>query len=979
VVMSSGGMEVLRFAGLVVRDARGAVLPSGMGHSGQRLLLWYRDRDAVYPVELDPILTSPGWSSVGDDQGSATFSWSAGTAGDVNGDGYSDIIVGAPNFSTTNPSAGKVYIYHGGASGPSLTPDWESIGDDQADADYGQSVATAGDVDGDGFSDVIVSASLFDSAGLDNGKAYLYLGGSSGVQNTPDWTSSGDDNQDNANYGAVLASAGDVNGDGYSDVIVGAYLQSTTFTYAGKAFVYHGGPGGLSLTADWTSSGDDDQDGAGFGFGVASAGDVNGDGYSDVIVGACVYDTATHPDYGKVYVFHGGPGGLSLTADWTSSGDDNQDGVQYGMILSTAGDVNGDGYADVIVGAYITDTTNIGAGKAFVYQGSSSGLLDTPLWTSSGDDVAGADYGRYVSTAGDVNGDGYADIIVGARGQDTPTTGAGKAFVYEGGPAGPSTTPDWTSSGDDQDGAAFGQTVSTAGDVNGDGFSDILVGAYHFDTTNQRVGKAYVYYGSGSGLSTTQDWKRASSQSGAYYGHSVSNAGDVNGDGYGDVIVGAHMFSTANSDAGRAYVYHGGASGLSNIAAWESSGDDDQAAAHYGISVSTAGDVNGDGYSDVIVGADYYDTANPDAGKVYVYRGGAGGLSLTPSWESSGDDQAGGSFGHSVSDAGDVNGDGYSDIIVGAYTYDTANAAAGRAYVYHGSSSGLSPVADWFSSGDDQAAALFGVSVSSAGDVDGNGYSDVIVGASQTDTPNEMAGRAFVFHGSGSGLSLTADWTSSGDDQDEALFGTSVSTAGDVDGDGYSDVVVGAESHDVGSGGEGKAYVFLGSGSGLSGIADWSSTGEDKPGAMFGSSVSTAGDVNGDGYSDVIVGASGYDTANLRVGKAYLFMGSSSGLSLTADWSSVGDDVALTFFGNSVSTAGDVNGDGLSDVIIGQYGPMSGIGTAFAYHGGEDGTLSVRPRQARADGSALVQLLGLTGAADQVTLRLLARTAAARA
>ena len=658
VVMSSGGTEVLRFAGLVVRDARGVVLPSGMGHSGQRILLWYRDRDAQYPVELDPLLTSPGWSSVGDDQGNSSYTWSAGTAGDVNGDGYSDIIVGAPNFNTSNPTAGKAYIYHGGASGPSLTPDWESSGEDLADTGFGQAVATAGDVDGDGFSDVIVGAHRYDSAGTNNGKAYLYLGDSGGVQSTPDWTSSGDDNTDNAYYGILLAPAGDVNGDGYSDIIVGAYGQAGVNPGAGKAYVYHGGSGGLSLTEDWSSQGDDDQIGATFGLGVASAGDVNGDGYSDVIVGASIYDTATHTDAGKVYVFHGSSGGLSAIADWTSSGDDNQDGASYGMIVSTAGDVNGDGYADVIVGAYGYDVVGTYDGKAYVYRGSPSGLLDTPLWTSTGDDQDGAHYGRYVSTAGDVNGDGYADIIVGARFQDTPTANAGKVFVYEGGPTGPSTTPTWTSSGDDQADAHFGQTVALAGDVNGDGFSDVLIGANSFTTANGDVGKAYVYYGSGSGLSAAYDRRLlGDGVQNSWFGWSVDTAGDVDGDGYDDVIVSAQQFDTANQDAGKAYVYLGGATGLGFTPAWESSGDD-VANARFGNSVSTAGDVNGDGYSDVIIGAHWHDTAsNTAAGKAYVYHGGSSGLSTTPNWESIEEDQANASYGKSVSTAGDVNGD----------------------------------------------------------------------------------------------------------------------------------------------------------------------------------------------------------------------------------------------------------------------------------------------------------------------------------
>ena len=156
-----------------------------------------------------------------------------------------------------------------------------------------------------------------------------------------------------------------------------------------------------------------------------------------------------------------------------------------------------------------------------------------------------------------------------------------------------------------------------------------------------------------------------------------------------------------------------------------------------------------------------------------------------------------------------MNGDGYSDVIIGAYSYDNGQSNEGRAYVYHGSSAGLQASPAWTAESD-QADADFGFSVATAGDVNGDGYSDVIVGSIAFTNGQSAEGRAFVYHGSSSGLSPAASWTAESD-QAQAFFGWSVSTAGDVNGDGYADVIVGAVSYDGGQADEGRAYVYQGS------------------------------------------------------------------------------------------------------------------------------------------------------------------------
>jgi hypothetical protein len=268
--------------------------------------------------------------------------------------------------------------------------------------------------------------------------------------------------------------------------------------------------------------------------------------------------------------------------------------------------------------------------------------------------------------------------------------------------------------------------------------------------------------------------------------------------------------------------------------------------------VSSAGDVDADGYDDVVVGGQ-----SDLGGRVLLYRGSSTGLMERAAWTAEAE-QADDDFAlYSLSSAGDVNDDGYDDVVVGAPNFDGGLTDEGRAYLYLGSSSGPDTVAVWTAESD-QAGALFGRAVSDAEDVNGDGYDDVVVGASDFTGDTEEEGRTYVFHGSAAGLEATAAWMAESGDE-WAAFGLSVSSAGDVNGDGYGDVVIGAEDYDdptISSFDEGKAYLYLGSGAGLESRPAWLVEGNAQW-FNLGSSVSSAGDVNGDGFGDVIVGSAG--------------------------------------------------------------------------------------------------------------------------
>ncbi|OGY76904.1 MAG: hypothetical protein A2445_05290 [Candidatus Jacksonbacteria bacterium RIFOXYC2_FULL_44_29] len=379
---------------------------------------------------------------------------------------------------------------------------------------------------------------------------------------------------------------------------------------------------------------------------------------------------------------------------------------------------------------------------------------------------------------------------------------------------------------------SLGISVASAGDVNGDGYNDVIVGAYgYFSFT----GQAYIYYG-GASMNNTADVTFTGAAVSDYFGGSVASAGDVNGDGFADVIVGAKGADGGGVNRGQAYIYYGGAS-MNNTAdvTFTGAANSDW----LGFSVAPAGDVNGDGYADVIVGALYASTNN---GQAYIYYGGASmNNTADVTFTGAADND---SFGFSVAPAGDVNGDGYNDVIVGAKDASSTN---GQAYIYYGGAS-MNNTADVTFTGV-AAADDFGIDVASAGDVNGDGYNDVIVGAYLAGVGD--IGEAYIYYG-GVSMNNTADVTFT-NAADTNIGKNIIASADDVNGDGYDDVMAISD---------GSAKVFYG-GASMDNTADVTFAGAD--------SVASAGDINSDGYPDLIVGNSSANGAN---GEAYIYQGS---------------------------------------------------------------------------------------------------------
>ena len=391
---------------------------------------------------------------------------SSASSGDVNGDGYSDIIVGVPRYTNVEPEEGKIIAYYGSSSGLSGTENW-SIESNQRSAFFGRNISNAGDVNGDGYSDIIIGFSKLEGNAYSNKMISVFYGSPSGLSSMAAWTHEAQE------YYSSISTAGDVNGDGFPDIIV---------TEDGSAFVYYGSSSGLSSTPNWSvTTGDFHTFNA-----ATSAGDVNGDGYSDVIVGE-----PFNGNNGEVFLYYGAQSGLSITPDWSWTFELTENDYELGTALSSGGDINRDGYSDVII---MSNSQSWGL-NAYVFYGSSSGLGNSYLFSlQSTQNLVFSE----VKTAGDVNGDGYSDIIVSASSdfyEDVENDDFGwsrlDGFVYYGSASGLRSVASRVIQVDRKN--YFSLNISTAGDVDGDGYSEIMIGDMLYSNNEDVEGRILVY------------------------------------------------------------------------------------------------------------------------------------------------------------------------------------------------------------------------------------------------------------------------------------------------------------------------------------------------------------------------------------------------------------------------------------------------------------------------------------------------------
>jgi hypothetical protein len=998
-----------------------------------------------------------------------------GSAGDVNADGFDDVIVGAPGAdSLGRTDAGESYVVYGKAGGigdidlATLTAaqGFKLSGAAAGDAS-GTSVSSAGDVNGDGIADIIVGAPLADRAGFDRaGEAYVIYGKQGGIADIdlaaldpaqgfkiagplPQSTYDG-------NYsGRVVNAAGDINDDGLDDILVRSSSQD--YLIYGKA----GGPGDVDLGALTPAMGASLHGGS---RSIDGGGDINGDGIDDIVIGigGNPFDRdgagETLVIYGKV----GGIGDITLAAFPATQGFRIAGAEPYdlsGYAVSSAGDVNGDGIADVLIGSYGEESSGeYSAGLAYVVYGKDGGPGDidlAALTPAEGFKITGVSFEQFESTsvsdAGDVNGDGLDDIIVNG------------AFVIYGKEGGLSDIELAGLTDDQGFRISTGDKVSRAGDVNGDGFADLIVATgdqsvvihggnftksvTHLGTSGDDEltgseadeifvgglgndlligggGKDAFHGGAGNDTMVLApgDVIRADGGTGIDrvmandFGEQLDFTGDLRGrfqsvevldlSGFVrnhvtlDTASVTHMIGS-NGDAfpPKTLVIRGEADFITFAdQGWVDGGEvadplnqgdiynswtngaltvlvdfksqamqapridladldpEDGFTIDGATGVGTAGDLNADGIADFVVNAD----------KSYVIFGKADGLdaidlaALTPDqgFIVSRSALPGDEGGPGGGGTGDFNGDGIDDVIFGAPFADSkAGTDAGEAYVVFGAASGLGNIdmtamsaAQGFRISGGAAGDWAGFAAESAGDFNGDGIDDIIIGAREADPLGRYsAGEAYLIYGKLGGpgdidlaaLTAAQGFRIAGPSVEDDL-GDAARSAGDINGDGYDDIAIGAPFSGSGSG---SVYVIYGraGGSGDIDLAALSASEGFKllvnDDDFLGRAVGSAGDINGDGINDLVVSA--YRGGLGGSGLVYVVYGKEGGLTdldpttMTAEQGFQIEfhdaDQSAARLGRSVHAAGDVNGDGIDDLVFG----APGLDVADRYGAGQ--------------------------------------------
>jgi len=813
--------------------------------------------------------------------------------------------------------------------------------DRHGDAQSAGTVIAAGDIDGDGFEDAILGLSEGDTDAYNGGNVFIYKGTATGLDPTPVRVLSSDERE--AYFGRSIAVADILNNDQIPDLIVGAPTLDAGAFNTGSVFIYAGVAGQFfSELPTEVRSGEYSYHQ--FGFTVATC-DFNGDDREDLAVG--VYageDRDASPvisDTGSVAIFLGYPDGLLDKPDMTVHGVlPNAAGVlepKKSLLMGRSlavGDMNGDGLCDLATGALAYKATADGGndGLVLLYSGvapsalNQGGISPYPVRLYGGNDIADikSQFGRRIAM-GDITGDNKAELIIGHWGHDNSAgkVNAGATHIVLGGEL--ETTPATTVQGPDaMDWTVVGAKTNdyvgwnvAVADMNNDGINDVLSGDWNGDMAGLNdAGTVTVYYGIEYAVpSTTPDVVFGGEPGGVLnggdrYGQAMALLKDAQGQA-------AYLFTLANLDdslgnyVGRPMVTP--VAEPTNPTELDMPGQG--AGSRFGHGAAIVGDVTGDGLADLVVGAPYAEPPNkqqPNVGAAYLYRGTNTGFETTPSLTFSGHTGHGwgDELGWQVKPAGDFNGDGAPDIAVLArsedepatfgnqYTVQKTNGDgstavtcdgkrdnSGAVFIYlgvvpnpampNGSLPSTTPAFVFYGT----QAASYDDHLSSGFDFNGDGYDDLVSGSYRGDYAYNNMGGVTIALGrpatTGTITVLCDDLTRLSGLAGNDYFGASVAAVGDLNGDGCDEFAVGAYGEDLGTSNQGSIRVFYGYGAGCAYDAMRASLFvSNTGGATSGFGLASGLSVDADAIPDIATGGYGYSYQGTQVGAAWIIPGS---------------------------------------------------------------------------------------------------------
>ena len=782
--------------------------------------------------------------------------------------------------------------------------------------DFGGSVTTLGDLDGDGIDDLAVGVSLDDS-GDGNGNAnrgavqILFLDSSGAVRESTKISPNdggGPALSEGDRFGASVASLGDFDGDGNPDLLVGASHDNTGGSDTGAAYILLLNPNGTVRESIKIASGLNGgpilSAGDHFGSAIAALGDVDGDGVDDIAV------AAEGDGKGALHILFLDATGSVLQSTKIGDGDgggpilDIND--SFSDSLAALGDFDGNGVTELAVGSRRHHGYEGGVYLLFLNtNGTASSSVEIASGVGGGPSLNGSDfYGVSVAALGDVDGDGVPDMAVGADGDDTGGGfSPGAVYVHFMNSSGTvrdtAKIADGTGGGPFlRSGSSFGRSLSSVGDLDGNGITNLAVGS-----ADGASGSIYTISLSATG--TANSFVRITGALGggpshfdfADFGRSIAPLGDFDGDGVPDIVVGAPgdnggtVYSPGGSAIHILLMNSDGTVRDSVRIADGAGGGPTLPGDQFGSSLASIGDLDGDGITDLVVGAVSDDTGGTNRGAVYVLFLNSTGT--VREFAKIADSTGGGpilangdGFGSSIASVGDLDGDGISDLAVGATGDDTGGSAKGAVHILYMNSDGSVRSSHKIAEGLNGGPSLgnfdsFGFSLASLGDVDGDGLADLAVGASFDNSKGANRGAVHILflnaagtvrdsvkiaHGTAGGPSLIND----------DYFGSSLAFLGDLDGDGITELAVGAVGVDTGgtsttsdrgatfilylnSDGSARTNLKLNSGFGLSN------------GDTFGRSVANMGDLDNDGIPELAIGADGNDTNGTSRGALHVF------------------------------------------------------------------------------------------------------------